>query len=258
MLVHPRFPGFSSAPQVEDPDVSGRPARTVIGDALKRFWRATKPPARVGAGMGAVVLQRLVRGVLAVNMFVAAGAGIAGLWTLGKLRTIVPLAVLSVFMLVAKAVWNLVLLPFHHVALALVGVGVALEGLLGGRVFIQLYYEDNAGGMAGSVLDLTDPIVAPFRDLEGTALLHDTGVVEFATLTAMEAVLIATIGAVVLLMFWSEFLHMYRRIAEFFTARSERHEQRYTYEEPEPVLDPAPVMPAIEAQTATADLSAAS
>jgi len=140
----------------------------------------------------------------------------------------------------------------------LVGVAVAIEGLLAGRVFVQLAYEENAGGMAGDVLNLTDPIVAPFRDLEGTALLHDTGVVEFATLTAMEAVLVATIGAVVLLMFWSEFLHMYRRIAAFFAARSERRRQRKLNQEPEPVLDPAPLMPAIETQAATADLSAAS
>src|SRR4051794_9010124 len=110
MLVHPRFPGFSASPQVEDPDVPGRAARTVLGDALKRFWRATKPPARVGAGMGAVVLQRLVRGVLAVNMYVAASTGIAGLWTAGKLRTIVPLAILTVLMLVARFVWNVILL----------------------------------------------------------------------------------------------------------------------------------------------------
>jgi len=230
----------------------------VIGDALKRFWRATKPPARVGAGMGAIVLQRLIRGVLAVNMYVAASTGIAGLWVGGKLRTIVPLIILTVLMLVAKTVWNLVLLPFHHIALALVGIAVAVEGLLAGRVFVQLAYEENVGGMAGDVLNLTDPLVAPFRDLEGTALLHDTGVVEFATLTAMEAVLIATIAAVVLLMFWSEFLHMYRRIAGFFTERSDRRQQRYADAEPEPVLDPAPVMPVIETQAATADLSAAS
>jgi hypothetical protein len=256
MLVHPRFPGFTASPQVEDPGAAGRPARTVIGDALKRFWQATKPPARVGAGLGASVLQRLVRGVLTVNLYVAASTGIAGLWTMGKLRTIVPLAILTVLMLVAKAVWNLVLLPFHHVALALVGVAAAIEGLLAGRVFVQLAYEENVGGLAGSVLGLTDPIVAPFSDLEGTALLHDTGVVEFATLTAMEAVLIATIGAVLLLMFWSEFLHMYRRIAEFFTARSESRQQSYPIEEPQ--LDAEPVMSAIETQAASADLSAAS
>jgi hypothetical protein len=245
-------------PPVEGIESTERTTRTVIGDALKRFWRATKPPARVGAGMGAIVLQRLVRGVLAVNMYVAASTGIAGLWTLGKMRTIVPFAVLTFLLLVAKAVWNIILLPFHHVALALVGVAVAVEGLLAGRVFVQLAYEENVGGMGGDVLNLTDPIVAPFRDLEGTTLLHDTGVVEFATLTAMEAVLIATIGAVLLLMFWSEFLHMYRRIAEFWAARSERRQQRNADEEPELALDPTPVMPVIETQAATADLSAAS
>lgn len=255
MLVHPRFPGIASAP-IEGVEVTERTSRTVVGDALKRFWRKTKLPARVGAGMGAIVLQRLVRGILAVNIYVAAGSGVAGLWALGKVRTIVPLTVLTVLMLTGKAVWNVILLPFHHVALALVAIAVAVEGLLAGRVFVQLAYEENVGGMGGDVLNLTDPLVAPFRDLEGTTLLHDTGVVEFATLTAMEAVLIATIGAVLLLMFWSEFLHMYRRIAEFWAARSERRHQRYT--QPEPVADAAPAMPVIETQAASADLSAAS
>ena len=68
-----------------------------------------------------------------------------------------------------------------------------------------------------TVLNLTDPIVAPFRDLEGTAILHDTGVVEFATLTAMEAVLDRRASSPSSCsMFWSEFLHMYRRIRDFF------------------------------------------
>ena len=138
----------------------------------------------------------------------------------------------------------------------IVGAAAALEGLLVGRVFVQLAYEDNVGGLAGSVLDLTDPVVRPFRELEGTPLLHDTGVIEFATLTAMEVVLIGTIAVVVVLMFWSEFLHTYRRIAEFLTERSERRQQRYASQEPE--VDVAPVSPMAETQPATADLGAAS
>jgi len=254
MLVHRRFSGLAPTPEVED---AGRPVRTVVGDALRRFWRATKPPARVGAGMGAIVLQQVVRTVLAANMYVAAGAGVASLWTLGKAANIVPVVVLALLMVVGKTVLKIVLLPFQHISLAIVTVAVALEGVLAGRVFVQLAYEDNVDGLAGTVLDVTDPIVAPFRDLEGTALLHDTGVVEFATLTAMEAVLIATIVAVVLLMFWSEFLHMYRRIAEFFSERSERRQQQQ-YAEPETELDVAPVMPIAETQPVTADLGAAS
>src|SRR4051812_36252560 len=112
MLVHPRFPG--AAPQIEG---SGRPVRTVIGDALKRFWRATKPPARIGAGAASIVLQRLVRAVLAVNMYLAAGAGIATLWTVRKVLDIVPLAVLALLMVVAKTVWKIILTPIQHVSL---------------------------------------------------------------------------------------------------------------------------------------------
>jgi len=230
--------------------------RTVIGDALKRFWRVAKPPARAGAGLGAFALQHLIKAVLLFNLYVAGGAAVATLWTLRKVSTVVPMTILAILLLVAKAAWNLVLLPFHHIALALVGAAAVVEGLLAGRVFVQLAYEDNASGLAGTVLDLTDPIVAPFRELEGTPLLHDTGVVEFATLTAMEAVLIGTIAAVVLLMFWSEFLHMYRRVANFFTERSERRKQRNVEVVPE--VEPAPVMPALDAPGATADLSAAS
>jgi hypothetical protein len=254
MLVHRRFPGVTPAPEFES---SGRPVRTVIGDALKRFWRATRPPARVGAGAAGIALQRVVRTALAANMYLAAGAGVGTLWTLGKAWDIVPFAVLALLMVVAKTVWRVVLLPLQHISLAIVTVAVALEGLLAGRVFVQLAYEDNVEGLARNVLTLTEPIVAPFRELEGTALLHDTGVVEFATLAAMEAVLVATIAAVLLLMFWSEFLHMYRRVAEFFSERSERRAQRNAEREPE--LDATPAMAMAETQpAAAADLSAAS
>jgi len=256
MLVHHRLPGFTHSAQLEGP---GRPLRTVIGDVVKRFLRATKPPARVGAGAGAIVLTRLVRAVLWFNLYLAGGAALAVLWTLSQARTIIPTAILTILILVARAAWNLVLLPFHHVSLAIVGVAAAIEGLLAGRVFVQLAYEPTVNGIAGTVLELTDPIVAPFQDLEGTPLLHDTGVVEFATLTAMEAVLVATIAAVVLLMFWSEFLHMYRRVAMFFIERAERRQQRYAEEDAEPeAAAPAPVQKIESQSAATADLSAAS
>jgi len=190
---------------------------------------------------------------------------VATLYVLGRVRAglafaayAVPLAVLAVLMVVAKGVWRIVLMPFHHLALGIVTVAVALEGLLAGRVFVQLAYEDNVQGLGGRVLTLTDPLVEPFKGLEGTAILHDTGVVEFATLTAMEAVLIATIAAVVVLMFWSEFLHMYRRIRDFFAEQSERRQARtetVVEEEPVPPMNPSPLP---EMSTASADLSAAS
>jgi len=228
---------------------------TVIGDVVKRFLRATKPPARVGAGMGAIVLQRLLRAVLWVNMYVAAGGGIAT-WVAGRF---VALALVAVLMVTAHTVLRLVLMPFQHVALAIVGAAIALEVTLTGRVFVQLAYEDNVDGLAGTVLTATDPIVAPFRDLEGTAILHDTGVVEFATLTAMEAVLVGTIAAVVLLMFWSEFLHMYRRVRDFFAERSERRQARTeAAEDLQPTFVEATPAPIADMNAAAADLSAAS
>ena len=108
------------------------------------------------------------------------------------------------------------------------------------------------------MLSLTDPIVAPFRDVEGTAILHDTGVVEFATLTAMEAVLVGALATVVVLMFWSEFLHMYRRVRDFFVERSQRRQARKeAAEEQQPALEATPT-PIADMSTATADLSAAS
>jgi len=246
----------------------GRPLRTVIGDAVRSLLRAVKPPARVGAGMGAIALQRLVRAVVWVNMYVAAGAGIALLYALRKARpallslaSVISFALLAVAMVLAKGLFNLLLMPLQHVALFIVTVAVALEALLAGRVFVQLAYDENVEGLAGEVLSLTDGIVEPFKGLEGTAILHDTGVVEFATLTAMEAVLVGTIAAVVLLMFWSEFLHMYRRIRDFFIERSERRRARneaaVVDEEEAPLMNPAPT-PLPDMTTAAADLSAAS
>src|SRR3954451_23012330 len=103
MLVHRRLPGMTQIPEAYPP---GRPMLTVIGDVVKRFLRATKPPARVGAGMGAIVLQRLLRAVLWVNMYVAAGGGIAT-WVAGRF---VALALVAVLMVTAHTVLRLVLM----------------------------------------------------------------------------------------------------------------------------------------------------
>jgi len=256
----------------------GRSIRTAVDDFADGFMRATKPPARADAGKGANAFQRLVPIVVRVNMYVAAGVGIAMLYTLPKARTGITtgafaasLALLAVLMVVAKMAWRIVLVPLHHVALAIVAAAVAIEVLLAGRVFVQLAYDENVQGYGGDLLSLTDPLVEPFKGLEGTAILHDTGVVEFATLTAMEAVLVGSLVTVVLLMFWSEFLHMYRRIRDFLIERAERRRARKeaaaeaavaTAANPSPLPDlstaaanPAPLP---DMSTAAADLSAAS
>src|SRR5215212_11885789 len=104
MLVHNRIPGMAPLSDAQP----GSPVRTVVGDIVKRFLRATKPPARVGAGMGAAILHRMLRVVLWVNMYVAAGGGMATLFA----ARILPLAMLAVIMVLAKGLWRAVLMPF--------------------------------------------------------------------------------------------------------------------------------------------------
>jgi hypothetical protein len=262
MLIHEQHPGFGPAPTSAQ---GGRPLRTAIGDAARRFWHATQPPARTGAGVGAALASRLMRAVLWLNLQAAAVLGIVALYTGGKVRSVlawarfaVPFAILATVMVLLKAVWRLLLIPFHHVALSIVAAAAVVEALLIGRIFVQLAYDPEVTGLAGTVLMLTDPLVEPFRDLEGTAILHDTGVVEFATLTAMEAYLVATIAFVIALLFWSEFLHMYRRIATYFYERSERRKQVRDASEPQLQSEPVAITPVAEISPAAADLGAAS
>ena len=262
MLVHRRMPSLGPAPK---PEESGRPIRAVASDLAAQFLRATKPRARAGAGVAAVGLLWAFRALLWINLQVAGFAGIATLYVLGKfwrvftvLRDFVPLAVIAVLMVFVKALYRLALVPFQHVALTVVAVGIGIEVLLTGRVITQIGYKDDVGGIGGTLLSLTNGLVAPFEEFEGTAVLHDTGVVEFATLTAMEAYLVATIAIVLALTFWSEFLHMYRRVRDFFVARSLRHQTRKTMAETEPEA-PAQAPPVmVMDSTQTADLSAAS
>jgi hypothetical protein len=256
MLVHRRFPSALPAAEAEE---GGPPPGPTASDHVARFLRATKPPARYGAHAGAIGLLWAFRAVLWLNLQVAGIAGIALLYALGKLYTafnwaryVVPVAVIAVIMVLLKGLYKLALIPVQHISLSLVALCFAVEILLGARVFTQVAYKEDVGGIAGTLLSETDMLVAPFENFEGSPVLHDTGVVEFATLTAMEAYLVLTIGIVISLMFWSEFLHMYRRVRDFFIARSLRRQARAAMQEvePEPIaaIDTAP----------SADLSAAS
>jgi hypothetical protein len=228
---------------------------------------ATAPAARATSVIAAIGALGLLRAVLFANMYLAARGGVALIYAVGRARTcllslasVVTFVLLAVLLVLAKALFHILLWPLQHVALAIVAAAVAVEALLAGRVFVQLAYDENVEGLGHEVLSLTEPMVEPFRGLEGTAILHDTGVVEFATLTAMEAVLVGAIATVVLLMFWSEFLHMYRRVRDFFIERSKRRTARKeeaaaAVEEEAPAVGPTPLP---DMSTVTADLSAAS
>jgi hypothetical protein len=228
MLVQ-GFPDAGPAPSQQDNP--GPSLRSTIATRGAAFLRFARPKARTGAIRAGRGLLWTFRAALWGNAELVALAGILAAYTLDRIRDglrwasiAVPRAIAALLIVLAIAVYRLVLVPFHHVALTVVAICVAIEGLLIGRVFVQIAYQPEIEGLGGTVLNLTNHLVSPFRSFEGTTLLRDTGVVEFATLTAMEAYLVATIGIVLLLMFWSEFLHMYRRVAGFFVERAEKRQ----------------------------------
>jgi len=210
----------------------------------------------------------LLRAAVWIDMHLAAAAGILMLYALGKAqvalvwaRFAVPVAALALLIVTAKGIFRLIMVPLNHLALTAVAICFSIEALLGGRVFIQLAYKDDIEGIGRDVLNLTDTLVQPFRSLEGSTPLNHTGVVEFATLTAMEVYLIGTIALVVTLMFWSEFLHMYRRVHHYFVQRSQRRNQERAEVPEAAVIDTAPALAPMavpDMSTAAADLSAAS
>jgi hypothetical protein len=193
--------------------------------------------------------------VLAIVTLYAGGKALAGL---NVARYVIPFTILATAFVLLKLAFRILLLPFQHLALSIVAVAVVVEALLVGRMFVQLAYEPQVTGIAGTVLMLTDPLVSPFRELEGTAILHDTGVVEFATLTAMEAYLVGTIVFVLALLFWSEFLHMYRRVAAYFYERGQRRQAVVSNEAAVPEAQPASITPVPDVSPAAVDLGAAS
>ncbi len=81
---------------------------------------------------------------------------------------------------------------------ALILLAVAtLEAMLGVRLWIQLTSQADTG-LARALMTITGPLVAPFRGFD-VASTRPTGIFEFATLAAMEAVLVAAIAAIVVL-----------------------------------------------------------
>lgn len=79
-------------------------------------------------------------------------------------------------------------------ALTCLAVGLTIEALLGLRVWAQISNHSLHGGPLGLVFGLTDLLVQPFRSFEPSQPIRETGIIEIATLVAMEAYLIGTLA----------------------------------------------------------------
>ena len=74
---------------------------------------------------------------------------------------------------------------------------VILEALLAGRLWAQLTSQTDAG-MTSGLMDITSYIVAPFRSFD-VSPTRDTGIFEFATVAAMEAILVAALTSIIII-----------------------------------------------------------
>jgi len=86
-----------------------------------------------------------------------------------------------------------------------------LEALLGYRLWAQLTTQADKG-TTDFVIDVTNAMVAPFRSLD-VKTTRDTGLFEFATLAAMEAVLVGALALITGIFVIGNFTRISYRIA---------------------------------------------
>ena len=77
--------------------------------------------------------------------------------------------------------------------------GTIILTLLSLRVWFQLVGETQEGGVRGFLYDLSGFFVGPFHKFEPTTPIKDSGILEFSSLVAIEAYLIATLVALTVL-----------------------------------------------------------
>lgn len=77
--------------------------------------------------------------------------------------------------------------------------GGAVIGLLALRIWLQLTGDTAAGGLTGLLYGLSGHLTAPFSAFEPATPVRDNGILEFSTLVALEAYLIATMVALTVL-----------------------------------------------------------
>ena len=77
--------------------------------------------------------------------------------------------------------------------------GAIILVLLSMRVWFQLVGQTQEGGTRGFIYDLSGVFVGPFHKFEPTTPIKENGILEFSSLVAIEAYLIATLVALTVL-----------------------------------------------------------
>jgi len=110
---------------------------------------------------------------------------------------------------------------------------MAIIGVLALRVWLQMAGETDATGLLGLGYDASAVLVGPFKSFEPSTPIKDNGILEFSTLVAIEAYLIATLIALTLM--------FSARLAVFAAPRVVHRKHRAS--KAEPALAPAPGTP---------------
>ncbi|MPZ48370.1 MAG: hypothetical protein GEU75_03500 [Dehalococcoidia bacterium] len=86
--------------------------------------------------------------------------------------------------------------------------GLIVEGLLAARLWAQLTRQSLETWLMRSVFSATDFLISPFQDLEPSQSIRMTGVLEFATLVAMEVYLVAILGGLLFFFILSKLVNL--------------------------------------------------
>jgi hypothetical protein len=90
--------------------------------------------------------------------------------------------------------------------------GVVVEAILAARVWFQLTSQGADAGLTGLVFRISEGLISPFVHLEPVTPIKTTGIIELSTLVAMEVYLVATLAAVVLVVFGRQFFRILRHV----------------------------------------------
>lgn len=81
-----------------------------------------------------------------------------------------------------------------------IAAGLVVQAVLLTRVWLQLVGDTDRGGVAGFAYGLSDTLVAPFHRFEPFPPTQEQGILEFASLVAIEAYLVATMLVITVLL----------------------------------------------------------
>lgn len=98
----------------------------------------------------------------------------------------------------------------HHPVVCVAFAGLLVESLLAFRLWVQVTDRVIAGGLLAALFSLTTVLVSPFLSFEPSVPIKTTGIVEIATLAAIDAYLIATVAGLVLVIGTDKVWHFVR------------------------------------------------